>query len=263
MSNAYLDRLDEQEDQMNTTQSLALEVLDNLEELIKTAEDKSAEDDSTGLNVLETLRSKNKELLKSITMTRVLQLNATEKRAELLKNPDLTTSKLFLSPDDRNHPDNLFNYFEEGKLLHETWMRHLSLISNLSDDLVVKLESHDDSNLVVTNKDPLPPVLKNTIRKYEELGPEQQHIEDIRATLFQYLDDIKAGRAKYALENKYILNTSLQEITKEVSEWSQRWTNIENTLFGDSPNSLKKLIQKADEIKELLSSDSIDSSPAV
>ena len=53
MSNAYLDRLDEQEDQMNTTQSLALEVLDNLEELIKTAEDKSAEDDSTGLNVLD------------------------------------------------------------------------------------------------------------------------------------------------------------------------------------------------------------------
>ncbi|CDO96135.1 unnamed protein product [Kluyveromyces dobzhanskii CBS 2104] len=255
MSNVYLDKLDEQEDQMRVSHSIATDVLNQLQDLVTTIEKGGANE---GVNALKDIKAKNDELLKNITLTRVIQVNASESRATLTKEPDLTKSRLFLSPNDRDDPDNLFNYFEETKLLHETWMRHLSLVANLSDDLVHKLESQDESNKVLVNKNPLPPTLQDVKNQYEELGEEQQHIEDLRANLFRYLDEIKAGRVKYALENKYILNTALQQITKEVSEWSQRWTSIENSLFGDSPTSLKKLVQKAEDIKELLSTESID-----
>ena len=255
MSNIYLDKLDEQEDQMRVTHTVATDIINSLEELVGALERKET---TEGLETLKVLKSKNDELLKSIAVTRVLQINSSEIRANLMKDPDLTASKIFLSSDDRDDPNNLFNYFEETKGLHEAWMRHLSLVANLSDDLVHKLESSDESNKVLVNKNPLPAVLKETVKQYEEIGDEQQRIENIRAKLFQYLDEIKAGRAKYALENKYILNSTLQQITKEVSEWSQRWTHIENSLFGDSPTSLKKLVQKAENIKELLTVESTD-----
>ena len=101
--------------------------------------------------------------------------------------------------------------------------------------------------------------LKTTLQSYDDFGDHQERTEELRMRLFQYLDNIKTGRVKYALENKYLLNTALQKLTKDVSAWSQRWSSIENMLFGDSATSLKRLIQKTEEVRAMLFPDSFDS----
>ena len=162
MSNIYFDKLDEQDDKIGLTHSNALEVLSLLEELI-TSIDK--EDEKT-IDILKNLQTRNDKLLKNIVDCRVVHVNASELRVNtsLGPNTQITKSILFLSPEDRDDPDNLFNYFEEVKMVQEAWMRHVSLLANLSDELVHKLESQDQDNKVIVNSDPLPKDLKTTLQ---------------------------------------------------------------------------------------------------
>lgn len=250
MSNVYLDVLDEQEDQMGVAQTSAIQVLNTLEELISSLEN----NDGSALDHMAKIASQNECLLKEIVNLRLAQINAIEShrtRVKLGPSAELARSKLFLSTEERDDPHNLFDYFEELKQLHESWMRHISLLSNLSDELAFKFESKE-GNKVFVNSTAYPTLLKDTIEKYDEFRDQQEDTEYLRLILFEYLDEIKTGRAKFALENKYILKKSLQELTKEVSEWSQRWSTTENTLFGDSPTSLKKFIQKTEEVMNMM-----------
>lgn len=129
-------------------------------------------------------------------------------------------------------------------------LKYVNLLERLSVDLVKEIEIADPS---VTEFDVdmwNPP--KGIFEILEELALSGTDMASVRSRLTGYLDQIKMERAKYTIENKHSLQGILRDLNKEVSNWRKEWDSIENVMFGDGSNSMKKMLQNIDSLRTKL-----------
>ncbi|AGO10674.1 AaceriABR205Cp [[Ashbya] aceris (nom. inval.)] len=244
MSTRYMDLLTEQQGQLDDNYRNALGVLDALEALA--APEQHKEDQVAALRSLQT---QSEPLLRSLVMLRVNNVNCVEAyatRAKIGPASDVAKSKLHATAGD-DGPDNVRSLVTRVRELQMAWLQHLQLVNQLSVELAYPLGSRGGQHVTVDREGP-PPELAAALAAYDA-GPDAPAAAALRAELLRYLDNIKATRARYLLENKYLLSDSLRQLTRDVSAWSQKWESLEGTLFGDAPSSLRSLLRSVDTTK--------------
>lgn len=126
-------------------------------------------------------------------------------------------------------------------------LEYVNLLERLSVDLAKQIEIADPkvSEFIVDNWNPP----KGIYAILETLGDPTVDPKDIATRIRGYLDQIKMERAKYTIQNKYSLQETLHDLTKEVNSWRKECDSMENLMFGDSSNSMKKMLQNVDSLK--------------
>ncbi|AMD21187.1 HEL093Cp [Eremothecium sinecaudum] len=247
MSTRYMDLLNEQQGYLDENYNLAQEVLDILDGLAN--EEKSDEDK---IALLKSLKKGSDELFSSLINLRINNINSIESYNTKMKigpSSDVAKSKLKVSPTDLGNPDNLYNYLKELRLLNFEWMKHLKLLNDFSTDMSFPIANQEGTDHIVVNREHFPAELLPVLERYDQHGEAVDDTMKLRSEMMQYFENIRSTRAKYHLENKYLIATSLKELTKSVAAWSSKWENLESLLFGDNPNSIRKLLQSVQSIK--------------
>lgn len=239
-----MDLLSEQQGQLDENYRNAMGVLDALETLAAPEQHKEEQ-----VAALHALKAQSEPLLRSLVMLRVNNVNCVEAyatRAKIGPASDVAKSKLHASAGD-NSAGNVLGLVARVRELQMTWLQHLQLVNQLSVELAYPLGRRGSEHVTVNREGP-PPELVAALAAYDA-GPDAPAAAELRAELLRYLDDIKATRARYLLENKYLLADSLRQLTRDVSSWSQKWESLEGTLFGDAPSSLRSLLRSVDTTK--------------
>lgn len=152
--------------------------------------------------------------------------------------------------------EGLAEYVTLFESINKDSLEYVSLLERLSVDLAKQIEIADPSvtEFVVDNWNP-PAGIYSIL---EELGDPNIDASDLTSRLGGYLDQIKMERAKYTIQNKYALQEVLQNLNKEVSCWRKEWDSMENLMFGDSSNSMKKMLQNVDSLKSKLAEETAE-----
>ncbi|AET39877.1 Thp2p Ecym_5093 [Eremothecium cymbalariae DBVPG len=250
MSTRYMDLLNVQQGYLDENYNKVQEILDILDGLV----DENLSDEEK-VKLLKSLSDERSRLFKSLINLRVNNTNCIETYNTKIKigpASDIAKSRLKATPTDISSGDNLFNYLKEVRQLHIAWLKHLKLLNALAVDMCYPLVNQEDTENIAVNKEHYPRELAPVLEEYDAYGADIEDIRNLRSKLMQYFENIKSSRAKYLLENKYLLADSLKELTKLVAAWSQKWEHLENILFGDSPASLRKLLQTMETVKASL-----------
>lgn len=261
MNTTFVDLLDEQQGFLEESYE---QVNEALRLLYKLADENEA--DEKKIKTLKKLQEEHPALVKSMANLKSNQSSVMESyntKVKISPSADTARSKLFFSYKDASNPDNLFIYTRELRNLNRSWMIHVNLLGRLSMKLCRQLESTGDTSKIVINRTNPPQEIDEILKQYDSLRSEGENDEQIiddanelRYNLLQYIDNIKFSRARYSLENKYLLKDLFEKLTKDVANWRQQWDSLENMLFGESGNSMKKVVQKIESLKK-----DLDNSP--
>lgn len=129
-------------------------------------------------------------------------------------------------------------------------LRYTNLIDRMSVDLVKQVEVSDPNVSRVDMESWKPSKeLQEILDQYSNTDRDLSKIDD---DLKDYLDQIKLSRAKYTLENKYQLQTKLNELNNEINQWRKECNNMESLMFGDDPRSMKSMLRTIGSLKQRL-----------
>lgn len=144
----------------------------------------------------------------------------------------------------------LMEYVDVLECIQRDSLRYTNLIDKLSIDLVKQVEV-SDPNVSRVDMDTWRPSkeLQEILDQYFNTDEGVSKIDD---DLKNYLDQIKLSRAKYTLENKYQLQTKLNELNSEINQWRKECNNMESLMFGDDPRSMKSMLRTIGSLKQRL-----------
>lgn len=141
--------------------------------------------------------------------------------------------------------------FQEYSLLVENINKELlvymNLLGRLSSDLAKQIELTDTAVTPVIVDDWCPP--EEILSILEKFTTETTKTSELRSKLQHYLDQIKMERARFTLENEYSLKETLDKLNMEVNYWRKEWDNIEMLMFGDGPNSMKRMMKNVNTLR--------------
>ena len=145
----------------------------------------------------------------------------------------------------------LREYVSVLEAIYNDSLTYINLLTKLSVNLAKQIEFADHSVSEFLLEDWKPPhELQSILEKFVDMEEDPEVLND---QLNKYMDNIKMERAKYSLENKYSLQEQLKTLESELSRWRDAWVNIESLMFGDSPNSMKGMLQNIESMKKELS----------
>lgn len=241
--NNYFDSLCELDQELNTNHDV---LQDTLVTLKKLTEDTAT--DAELLRLLEALSSNYNKLVDSSTGLLYEKFKTREDEVADSNRLEIENREYILGT--KNIPDmrQFVTYFED---INRDAIEYMNLLNKLSVDLVrqVDISDPDVSEFTFKNWNP-PEELQKVIDEYSEAGDESS--TELNIKFKAYFDQIKLSRAKYNLENKYILQKQLENLNKEVNYWRSELDKMEVMLFGDGPHSIKRMLRNVDSLKEKL-----------
>lgn len=240
MESGYFDILCEQEQALQENHRCLDSVCKILRELAEPEKDETEQVQS-----LRLLSEKYQELVGSSISLRYVKYQTRESEIAALKRTRRN--------GDYNRLQNiegLSEFVTVYEKISSDYLKYVNLLERLSVDLVKDIEIADPtvSEFVVGKWNPP----KGILEILEELADPATDVSAVRSRLDGYLDRIKMERAKYIIENKHSLQGALRDLNKEVSSWRKEWDSIENVMFGDGSNSMKKMLQNIESLKSKL-----------
>lgn len=241
--NNYFDALCELDQDLNTNHSILQDTLVTLQKLTDdTATDVELLRSLEGLNTCyDRLVDSSTGLLYEKYQTRENEV-ADGNRLEIENREYIIGTKT--TPDMRQ----FVTYLEE---INRDALEYMNLLNKFSIDLVkqVDISDPDVSEFIFKNWNP-PKELQKIIDEYNEADAVSAN--ELNTKLKGYFDSIKLSRAKYNLENRYLLQKQLTQLNSEVNYWRSELDKMEGMLFGDGPHSIKRMLRNVDSLKEKL-----------
>lgn len=203
--------------------------------------------DNDIIRLLDTLSRDFDSLIETSIALKQAKYQAREAQIQSAESMEtLNHTRLNRSPFGKD----LMEYVDVLESIQRDSLRYTTLIEKLSIDLVKQVEVSDpnvsrvDMNSWRPSKE-----LQAILDQYSNTDEDVSKIED---DLKNYLDKIKLARAKYTLENKYQLQTKLNELNNEINQWRKECNNMESLMFGDDPRSMKSMLRTIGSLKQRL-----------
>lgn len=203
--------------------------------------------DNDIIRLLDTLSRDFDSLIETSIALKQAKYQAREAQIQSAESMEtLNHTRLNRSPFGKD----LVEYVDVLESIQRDSLRYTTLIEKLSIDLVKQVEVSDpnvsrvDMNSWRPSKE-----LQAILDQYSNTDEDVSKIED---DLKNYLDKIKLARAKYTLENKYQLQTKLNELNNEINQWRKECNNMESLMFGDDPRSMKSMLRTIGSLKQRL-----------
>lgn len=240
--NTYFDSLCELEQSLQSNH----EVLQNTLQSLKKITDDSASD-AVLLKTMEQLRKEYDGLLGSTAELRYFKFQTREHQMSNENRLEIKNREFIIGP---RHLPNIKEYVTCVEDINRDSLEYINLLNRLSVELTKQVDISDPNvtEFVIDKWNP-PAELQQILDNYSNPNVEA---DDLNAEFQNYLNKIKLSRAKYSLENKYLLQSHLAELNKEANYWRKELDNIEMMMFGDGPNSIRKMLQNVDSLKAKL-----------
>lgn len=207
----------------------------------------NAIDDNNIIKLLDTLSRDFDSLIETSIALKQAKYQAREAQiqcAEAMETDNHT--RLNKSPFGKD----LTEYVNVLECIQRDSLRYTNLIDRMSVDLVKQVEVSDPNVSGVDMESWKPSKeLQEILDQYSNTDKDLSKIDD---DLKDYLDQIKLSRAKYTLENKYQLQTKLNELNNEINQWRKECNNMESLMFGDDPRSMKSMLRTIGSLKQRL-----------
>ncbi|SCU92388.1 LANO_0E00650g1_1 [Lachancea nothofagi CBS 11611] len=244
--------LNELQSSLNVNHQHSIELLDDLETLVV---DSSAESKKT--EALKSMRANFARSTMSMADLRDEHTNIIESYNTKLKlGPlaDVAKSRLTVSVDSNGDPSLLLDYITEVNDSHSLHMEHVNLIGRLSSKFSDSaVSSSKDSSNTGAEFD-----LEKVLDAYEAENSSPQDTEQLKRRLLDWIDSLKMNKARYSLENQYILRDMLKKLTSDVMQWRQNYESVENMMFGGTQNSIVQTLQKIEKLRPSLQASASD-----
>ncbi|EDO19223.1 hypothetical protein Kpol_1050p83 [Vanderwaltozyma polyspora DSM 70294] len=140
------------------------------------------------------------------------------------------------------------DYFALVETVNQDMLVYINLLERLASDLFIQVEDAQfkDNEVIMVDEVAAPVEVQDVLKKYITESSETSVLRD---ELDKYLNEIKMERAELTIKNKFSLQPTLNELSKEVNYWRKEWDNMEMLMFGDGPNSMKRMMKNIESLR--------------
>ncbi|CCF58378.1 hypothetical protein KAFR_0E02250 [Kazachstania africana CBS 2517] len=218
---------------------------ENLDAVLDTLQNLTSENlnDEQMVHSLQMLSKQYKALLDSSVDLRYSKFNTRESQIASIRNSERENNVFADTKPQRN----LNEYVKYIENINRDTHEYVNLLERLSVDLGKQVDISDSNVTELVVDDWTPP--SELISLLEQYNESSSDIELQDSKVDRYLDQLKLLRAKYAMENNYLLKSTLNDLNDEVNYWRREYENIESMMFGNGPNSMKKMLHNVEVLK--------------
>lgn len=244
--NSYFESLCEMDQVLQSNHEVLQETIQILMKLTN-----DSANDGELLKYLEALHDSYDKLVESSTDLRYSKYKTREHQISNVNKMDIENREFIIG---RNTWPDLRQYITLLDNINKDSIAYTNLLNKLSVELVKQIDVSDPQiSEIVFDKWKPPAELQKIVDNYYESDTETR--DGLNDKLTKYFNSIKLSRAKYTLQNKYLLQRHLTELNKEANYWRGELDSIEMLLFGDGPHSIRKTLQNVDKLKTKLSAE--------
>ncbi|KAG0672081.1 hypothetical protein C6P45_004096 [Maudiozyma exigua] len=244
--NSYFESLCEMDQVLQSNHEVLQETMQILEKLTN-----DSANDVELLKYMELLHQSYDSLLESSTDLRYSKYQTREHQVSNVNKMDIENREYIIGR--KTWPD-LRQYITLLDGINKDSIAYANLLNKLSVELVKQIDISDPQiSEIVFDKWKPPAELQTIVDNYYESDTGNNDM--LSDQLTKYFNSIKLSRAKYILQNKYMLQRHLTELNKEVNYWRGELDNIEMLLFGDGPHSIRRTLQTVDKLKAKLNTE--------
>lgn len=248
VEDTHFETLCEMEQNLRTTYEEAQRTLQTLEKL---TDEQST--DSELLSLIDKLSENYNDLVGSSVDLRYSKFKNKESEvrcAAKVRSSNAAAVARATSTSAQAESSVIREYTTYMETLNRDSLEYINLLNRLAIDLVKQVDISDPDvvEFIIDNWEP-PAELKSIL---EQMSDPNSDLTSAREQLQDYLNSIKLSRARYYLENKYILQDTLKTLSKEVNNWRRELANIEALLFGNGPNSMRRTLSNVEALRSNL-----------
>lgn len=241
--NSYFESLCEMDRVLQSNHEVLQETIQVLTKLTN-----DSANDGELLKYLGVLHESYDRLLESSTDLRYSKFQTREHQISNVNKMDIENREYIIGR--KTWPD-LRQYITLLDSINKDSIAYTNLLNKLSVELVKQIDVSDPQiSEIVFDKWKPPNEFQKIVDNYYESDATNR--DGLNDELTKYFNSIKLSRAKYTLQNKYLLQRHLTELNKEANYWRGELDNIEMLLFGDGPHSIRRTLQTVDKLKTKL-----------